>query len=140
MRWVMIYEMRSRAFVVSLASAGRRDSAARALGVIGALDDTVVPALQNALMESDDTVVFYVIRALGLIGPDARDAVPDLLEYYTKSASSGDRSRQSQIVEVLGKIGDRRAIAVLSVGWQEPQRGAAGVALALHRILYPADA
>src|SRR5262249_16396474 len=57
-----------------------RGSAALALGKIGALNDSAVPALARALSDSDEQVGQAAASALEEIGPAAKAAVSDLIK------------------------------------------------------------
>ncbi|MFO0815495.1 MAG: HEAT repeat domain-containing protein [Gemmatales bacterium] len=114
-----------------------RRSAAEALGVIGAdskmtiaalskaMKDTdteviarastsiskygkdAVPVLRQALAEKDNQVRKYAADALASIGPDAKEAVPDLLKAYQAEGPNmrrGNNIRAAYVI-ALGNIG-----------------------------------
>jgi HEAT repeat protein len=67
-----------------------------------------VPSLQEALGDKDNQVRRHAADALAKIGPDAKDAVPDLLKAYQTEgtkAKRGNSTVKASYVEALGAIG-----------------------------------
>ena len=56
------------------------ETAAQILKNLGPKAKGVIPALIQALRDSDQDVVLFAAQALGRIGPDAREAAPALQE------------------------------------------------------------
>lgn len=81
--------------------------AARAIGQIGGTE--AVPDLITQLNSENEAVRRQVARALGAIGTEARDAVPNLIE-IAKSSSTGEERKDA--VQALGQIGSEAEAAV----------------------------
>lgn len=74
-----------------------------------------VPALQEALADKDNQVRKHAAEALAKIGPDAKDAVPDLLKAYQaegKQMKRGTNTVKASYVEALGAIGPNAKDAI----------------------------
>jgi HEAT repeat protein len=65
-----------------------RRYAVEKLGNVGAQDPTVLPALRDALEDSDARVRAEAIVALMKCGKAAKEAIPTLLEMQTKDSST----------------------------------------------------
>ena len=77
-----------------------RQAAARALGLIARPAEVVVPALRLAMQENPDTLIAReAVVALGKVGPEAKDALADILSALDSKAV-GYRGLQA-----LGRIG-----------------------------------
>jgi HEAT repeat protein len=83
--------------------------AAKALGKIGPDAKEAVPALQNALKDSNIIVRHEAVTALGNIGPDAKPAFPAIVELIR-----GKKINRAKGVEALKKI-DLDAVANLNL-------------------------
>ena len=88
-----------------------RGAAVGALGMIGPLAKSAVPALLQIVAEGTGWRE-EAVRSLGLMGPEAREAVPDLVS-----------------IVLDGDCGDLRGKSADS----EPRNGAAGTLKSLHR-------
>jgi HEAT repeat protein len=75
-----------------------RGAAILALGQIHAQPATVVPALTEMLREHDSGIRYWAACALGIYGPDAKSAVPLLIQCYHGA------SVQNQIDDIGGII------------------------------------
>ncbi len=73
------------------------------------LGKQAVPSLREGLADKDNQVRRHAAEALAKIGPDAKDAVSDLLKAYeaegTKTKQRGNNSVKASYVEALGAIG-----------------------------------
>jgi HEAT repeat protein len=69
-----------------------RQEAARKLGNAGPLEDTVYPALANALQDQEPAVRCEAILALLKLGPLAREALPRLAELQRKDRNARERT------------------------------------------------
>jgi hypothetical protein len=69
----------------------RRDAAL----ILGRLGQEVVPALVKALNDESSTVREAAVEALGMIGPDAAEAVPALIQTLRKSKSARETSARA---------------------------------------------
>lgn len=78
-----------------------RAAAALALARIGSYSDTMVDPLLEVLQAANDHDKFLVVKALGLIGPDARLAIP-LLQ---RELQTGHMEVKEAAREALQKIG-----------------------------------
>ena len=118
----------ARDAVPALISAYKSDSGSRlevvqALATVGrgsprAIDllaRAVQPGSKKDWMTSDVEVRRAACRALGVLGPAARSAVPALIALVRASASDLDKAAQlyADACDALGKIGDPRAMGVL---------------------------
>ena len=78
-----------------------RSQACQALGNVSTKDrDKAVDALVGALDDIAGTVRLAALMALETIGPDAKKAIPRILECYQKETVS-----RSAIIKALGRIG-----------------------------------
>jgi HEAT repeat protein len=59
-----------------------------AMQAVGRMGKASVPALTEALKDSDEQIRTGAVRSLEQIGPDARDAVPALLDLVKGNAAS----------------------------------------------------
>jgi HEAT repeat protein len=84
--------------------------AARALCKMGAAAGPAVPAMAELLTEKDGRQRYQIEVALGNLGPDARKAVPALIERLEDVEKDG-RSPHP-VLETLGKIGPKAKAAV----------------------------
>jgi HEAT repeat protein len=101
--------------------------AARALGRLGS---AAVPALTEALEVKDGRLQAYAAMALKQIGPDAKPAVPALVEVIKKYKEPA-QSAKLQAIAALGKIGAgaKEAVPVLiDVTKEKPPTSAARLA------------
>ena len=78
-----------------------RANAAYALGSIGSVAKTAVPALTELLTDKDEWVRHHAAEALGAIGPDAKTAIPALTKLLKDTAEHVGWTAAS----ALGKIG-----------------------------------
>ncbi len=126
----------------------RRDAAYQ-LGKMGAAAKPAVPALIKALQDQDKQVWFFALGALTELGPDAREALPALIEDLSRKSRGGrDRERNQRMVRTayaLSRLGPEaippliatlgsddsaaRAGAARALGGMGPQAGAAIPAL-----------
>ena len=83
------------------ASTFRRLDAVAVLGSIGAEPDRVVPALTNALHDPYASVRFKAVEALRHFGPDAKPAVPALVEYINSHDNSPDRWAATKALKAI---------------------------------------
>jgi HEAT repeat protein len=81
-----------------------RKAAARSLWQAGkaAAQDTGIPRLTAALGDKDDFVREYAARTLGRIGPDAKTAVPALLERLLKDEERDVREHAAMALGLIG--------------------------------------
>jgi HEAT repeat protein len=84
-----------------------RAAAATSLGQIVLEPDKVVPVLAKAVKEDKENAVQQAaIQALGYFGPDAKDALPVLMEYQDKAkkelADAGDDKAKIKVAK--GKL------------------------------------
>jgi HEAT repeat protein len=119
--------------------------------LIAALDDSIlatefeeraapaVPALIDAIREEDPLTGLFAVLALGQIGPDARTAVPALIEWLRSrdtvnvACATGMTGRRAQLpiaaaaAETLGKIGPdaRSAVPALVSALADPRSSVA---------------
>jgi HEAT repeat protein len=91
-----------------------RPAASEALGRIGA---PAVPALVKALTSREKDVPAEAMRALGAIGPDAKDAVPGLV-----ALMKADSWVTGHVTECLVKIGPPALPALVEVTNSDDQR------------------
>jgi RNA polymerase sigma factor (sigma-70 family) len=77
---------------------------------------TVVPTLREALRDEDPDLRLNAISFLGELGPEAKEAVPDLIAALKKVKDDKDRSERLRIIDVLGNMGPaaKEAIPVLT--------------------------
>ncbi|MBI3407343.1 MAG: HEAT repeat domain-containing protein [Planctomycetes bacterium] len=78
-----------------------RKTAATKLGNVGALEPRAVPALINALNDTDAAVRAEAILALVKFGPDARDAVAPLIELQQRDESEHVRGYAAKALAKL---------------------------------------
>ena len=64
-----------------------RASAITALGYIRAEPDRIVPVVINALHDPDPRTRYFAVRALGELGPNAKPALPALMELLNTSSN-----------------------------------------------------
>lgn len=83
----------------------------RAVISIAELGSVATPHLIEALTSSNSEIVQGVVEALGLIGPSAKDAVPELLRIGYKSQNQ--ESLLLTLIYSLGQIGDPKAVPFL---------------------------
>lgn len=133
-----------------------RRQAAEVLGVIG--DSRAVHSLVAALGDSDMGVRWHVIEALGKIGPGAVQPLVSILgvsdngvrwwaaaalekvggravESLIRALGDGSWELRQQAAEVLGALGDRRALKPLVAALGDPNNGVRGrAAVALEKL------
>jgi len=86
------------------ATEGVRGDAALALSLMGREAKAAVPALIRALKDKDFFVRFYVVQALGRIGPDAKDAMP-FLEAALNDDNNSYSDMPDRLYVALDKLG-----------------------------------
>jgi HEAT repeat protein len=110
-----------------------RAAAAQALGQLG---PTALSALTQNLASATGTALLLSIQALGAHGPDARDAVPALLEKL-----DGPRTVRLAVIKSVGRIG-ASAVSTVTSALQDPmpavRSGAADILADLGRASAPA--
>jgi HEAT repeat protein len=73
-----------------------------ALGEIGTEPDRVVPVLLNALLDPQPVVRTCAVEALGLFGPNAKLAVPALVEFLNmRDSSTSDRWFATNVLKAI---------------------------------------
>jgi HEAT repeat protein len=89
-------------WLFSLSGMGDAKERAKAEALVRKRGKDLVPDLQTVLERSTQTVYrLAAIKALGIIGPDARSAVPQILPHLADS----DASVRVEAIETLGLIG-----------------------------------
>jgi HEAT repeat protein len=92
--------------VEGLKKVGEPEYSAAATIAMGKIGAAAVPYLQSVLKEeTDEKVLANASLVLRQIGPDAKDAVPELIEVVKKG-------KPPQAVEALGRIGPKAKAAV----------------------------
>ncbi len=86
-----------------------------------------IPPLIDGLRSQDTMMRSGCARALGGMGPAAKDAVPALIE----NLGHGDAGVQADVIDALGSIGDTAKPKLIeALAWKEPrQRSTAALAL-----------
>lgn len=80
---------------------GVREWSAHALGDLGFTSDATITALISAFSDKDDWVRWKAVRALGLIGPQAKRALP-LIEPVA------DAAQEVEVVRAAAKVAVKR--------------------------------
>jgi HEAT repeat protein len=103
--------------------------AATALKQLGIFAKDAVPALTEVVKQTEDRLTLSLaIDALGAVGPDAKSAVPQLLDVLRSDKAEAKQSRTHAVV-ALGKIGPA---AVDAMPVLEKLRGTASPTLRVH--------
>lgn len=86
-----------------------------------------IPPLIDGLRSPDTMMRIGCARALGGMGPAAKNAVPALIE----NLGHGDPAMQQDVIDALGAIGEAAKPGLIeALGWNEPrQRATAALAL-----------
>jgi HEAT repeat protein len=91
--------------IEAMKTPSRRKGAADALGDIGSEAGVAVPALIETLHRDQDPYVrFSIVKALGQIGPGARQAIPVLERVASGQDGSGDESLKEDAQRALARI------------------------------------
>jgi HEAT repeat protein len=113
-----------------------RQIAMRSAVALSHIGPAAVPALLEALRQDDAGLRAGAARALGLLGKDARDAVPILIGQLT----DGRDPVRDEIIAALGLIGSEAGPALSAALADAEARRRAGAAVALSQIAPPYNA
>lgn len=115
---------RARRETAAIDSVGIRESRLRHavresvyIPIVGKMGAPAAPFLRDALRKADELKVWWVLEALGKLGPAARVALPELTEALKGSADPNNRARAAGVIGGLG-LAAESAIPLLAEAMQ----------------------